>query len=253
MRHGDDPRDIYWRKSTQRDRIILRERGRETRPDCHLIIDNVKPANADESFGPQFEKRIRDIASRAVAHIKRSDGVVVSTPSGERVRGDKNLGSGPGASLPRPLPRCGRGRGVRAESSAPRGGLETRDRRGGSEARVRFGFVHRVMTDALAALGVLALVFSGQFSRWVSGAILIGLVAALSVRESWQRSPAFRHLDTVALLGVLVIQIVRGGILDANTSSTCSSSSRPRSRSSASRRGRARRTTSRSSSSRSCT
>ncbi len=81
---------------------------------------------------------------------------------------------------------------------------------------MRFGFVHRVMTDALAALGVLALVFSGQFSRWVSGAILIGLVAALSVRESWQRSPAFRHLDTVALLGVLVIQIVRGGILDAN-------------------------------------
>ncbi len=95
MRHGDDPRDIYWRKSTQRDQIILRERGRETRPDCHLIIDNVKPANADESFGPQFEKRIRDVASRAVAHIKRSDGVVVSTPSGERVRGDKNLGSDP--------------------------------------------------------------------------------------------------------------------------------------------------------------
>jgi uncharacterized protein (DUF58 family) len=67
MRQGDDPRDIYWRKSTQRDQIILRERGRETRPDCHLIIDNVKPANADESFGPQFEKRIRDVASRAVA------------------------------------------------------------------------------------------------------------------------------------------------------------------------------------------
>jgi uncharacterized protein (DUF58 family) len=93
MRQGDDPRDIYWRKSTQRDQMILRERGRETRPDCHLIIDNVKPDNADESFGPQFEKRIRDVASRAVAHIKRGDGVVVSTPTGERVRGDRNLGS----------------------------------------------------------------------------------------------------------------------------------------------------------------
>ena len=95
MRQGDDPRDIYWRKSTQRDQLILRERGRETRPDCHLMIDNVKPASADESFGPQFEKRIRDVASRAVAHIKRGDGVVVSTPGGERVRGDKNLGSDP--------------------------------------------------------------------------------------------------------------------------------------------------------------
>jgi transglutaminase-like putative cysteine protease/uncharacterized membrane protein len=74
---------------------------------------------------------------------------------------------------------------------------------------VRFGFVHRIMTDALAALGVLALVLSGQFSRWVSAIILVGLVAALSVRESWQRHPALRHLDTVALLIVLAIQVAR--------------------------------------------
>jgi hypothetical protein len=65
------------------------------------------------------------------------------------------------------------------------------------------------MTDALAALGVLALVLSGQFSRWVSVALMVGLVAALSVRESWQRHPAFRHLDTAALLIVLAGQIAR--------------------------------------------
>ena len=74
---------------------------------------------------------------------------------------------------------------------------------------MRFGFVHRVMTDALATLGVLALVLSGQFGRWVSAVILVGLAAALAVRESWQRHPALRHLDTAALLLVLVVQVVR--------------------------------------------
>ncbi|MEJ7734327.1 MAG: DUF3488 and transglutaminase-like domain-containing protein [Polyangiaceae bacterium] len=74
---------------------------------------------------------------------------------------------------------------------------------------MRFGMVHRVMTDALAALGVIALVASGQFERWMSIVILICLAAALSVRESWQRHPALRHLDTGALLIVLAVQVVR--------------------------------------------
>jgi uncharacterized protein (DUF58 family) len=101
MRQGDDPRDIYWRKSTVRDQLILRERSRETRPDIEAIIDPVRPTEASdngpraEAFNQQFEKRIREVASRAVAHIKRGDGVVVSTTLGERVRGDKNLGSDP--------------------------------------------------------------------------------------------------------------------------------------------------------------
>ena len=69
--------------------------------------------------------------------------------------------------------------------------------------------VHRVMTAALAALGVIALVASGQFSRWVSGAILVGLVLALLMKESWQRHPALRHLDTGALLLVLGVQVGR--------------------------------------------
>jgi uncharacterized protein (DUF58 family) len=95
MREGDDPRDIYWRKSTMRDQLVLRERARETRPDCQLSIDTVRPTGVDDGFWQQFEKRIRDVASRAVAHIKRGDGVLVTTPLGERVRGDKNLGSDP--------------------------------------------------------------------------------------------------------------------------------------------------------------
>jgi transglutaminase-like putative cysteine protease len=65
------------------------------------------------------------------------------------------------------------------------------------------------MTDALAALGVLALVVSGQFNRWVSVAIVVGLVLAITLRDAWQRRTSLRHLDTAALLAVLGLQAVR--------------------------------------------
>lgn len=81
---------------------------------------------------------------------------------------------------------------------------------------MRFGMVHRIMTDALAALGVIALVVSGQFNRYVSGAILVGLVLALAMRESWQRHPALRHLDTGALLVVIAAQVVRVILTDVS-------------------------------------
>lgn len=74
---------------------------------------------------------------------------------------------------------------------------------------MRFGFVHRLMTNALATLGVLALVSSGQFSTAVSVVVLVGLAGALAVRETWQRHPAFRHADTIALLLVVAIQATR--------------------------------------------
>ena len=100
MREGDDPRDIYWRKSVMGDQVILRERARETRPDIEIGVDTVRPRTAQkqpesEAFSQQLERKIREAASRAVAHIKRGDGVVVSTTTGDRVRGDKNLGADP--------------------------------------------------------------------------------------------------------------------------------------------------------------
>jgi uncharacterized protein (DUF58 family) len=100
MRDGDDPRDIYWRKSTMGDLIILRERARETRPDIELCVDTTRPRSAtrppdSDAFVQQLERRIREVASRAVAHIKRGDTVIVSTTVGDRVRGDKNWGADP--------------------------------------------------------------------------------------------------------------------------------------------------------------
>lgn len=80
---------------------------------------------------------------------------------------------------------------------------------------MRFGLIHRIMTDALATLGVLALVASGQFDRTVSITLVVALALALIVRDTWQRFTWLRHADSVALIAVLVTQIVRF-VLDAS-------------------------------------
>jgi uncharacterized protein (DUF58 family) len=93
MREGDDPRDIYWRKSTLLDQLVLRERARETRPDIEIGLEVRRPPGAGEEWPPHFERRIRDVASRAVAHLKRGDGVTIVTTAGDRVRADRNVGA----------------------------------------------------------------------------------------------------------------------------------------------------------------
>ncbi len=115
---------------------------------------------------------------------------------------------------------------------------------------MRFGLVHRVMTDALAALGVLAVVSTASLSlvderRCSSSAS----PSRIAIPESWQGRPALRHFATVAPLALLAVQ---GGAPPrrALRRSTSRSSSRRSCRSSASRRAAAPPTTSRSSSSR---
>ena len=94
MREGDDPRDIYWRKSVEQ--MIVRERAREVRRDVAYAIDSIHPGRTpDEDWSARFERRIRDVASRAVAHIKRGDGVTVRARSGERVRATSAVGADP--------------------------------------------------------------------------------------------------------------------------------------------------------------
>jgi uncharacterized protein (DUF58 family) len=94
MREGDDPRDIYWRKSVEQ--MIVRERAREVRRDVSYAIDSSHPGRVpDEEWTARFERRIRDVASRAVAHIKRGDGVTVRTRGGERVRATTAVGADP--------------------------------------------------------------------------------------------------------------------------------------------------------------
>ena len=85
MRDGDDPRDIFWRKSAQSDQLIVRERVREVRREVTFVVESrYRGAKPAEEFTARFERRIREVASRAVAHLKRGDSVVVRTTAGER-------------------------------------------------------------------------------------------------------------------------------------------------------------------------
>ena len=74
---------------------------------------------------------------------------------------------------------------------------------------MRFGLVHRVMTDTLAALGVLAVVSTASLGLWTNVTLVVGLVLALAVPESWQSRPSFRHVPSVAATVVFVVQVVR--------------------------------------------
>jgi len=74
---------------------------------------------------------------------------------------------------------------------------------------MRFGLVHRVMTDALAALGVLAVVSTASLTPWTNALLVVGLVFAIAVPESWQGRPALRHFATIAPLTLLILQGAR--------------------------------------------
>src|SRR5258706_15926920 len=74
---------------------------------------------------------------------------------------------------------------------------------------MRFGLIHRLMTDAIAVLGILALVTSGELGRWVGGTVLVGLGGALVVPEAWQSKPWMRRFSTVAPILLLVVQFAR--------------------------------------------
>jgi transglutaminase-like putative cysteine protease len=74
---------------------------------------------------------------------------------------------------------------------------------------MRFGLVHRVMTDALAVLGILAVVSTSTLSPWATVALLVGLAAALAVPESWQTKPFLRHAATTGMLLLFLVQFAR--------------------------------------------
>ncbi|MEZ4223136.1 MAG: DUF58 domain-containing protein [Polyangiaceae bacterium] len=96
MRDGDDPRDIYWRKSTVPGHPVLRERARETRRDVDYQIDSIHPGDQPEDpWSDRFERRIRDVASKSVAHLKRGDTVTILTSAGERARANSSAGADP--------------------------------------------------------------------------------------------------------------------------------------------------------------
>jgi uncharacterized protein (DUF58 family) len=96
MRDGDDPRDIFWRKSAQTEQMVVRERVREARREVTLVVDSRHPGpSPSEEFSARFERRIREVASRAVAHLKRGDSVTVRSTAGERAASVPSRGADP--------------------------------------------------------------------------------------------------------------------------------------------------------------
>jgi uncharacterized protein (DUF58 family) len=96
MRDGDDPRDIFWRKSTQPHQMIVRERVREARREVTLVVESRHAGERpSDDFSAKFERRIREVASRAVAHLKRGDSVTLSTTAGERATSVPARGADP--------------------------------------------------------------------------------------------------------------------------------------------------------------
>ena len=95
LRDGEDPRDVHWRKSAAAGQLVTRERARDARPDVVLALDVSHPDGAKDEWFNSFERKIRETASRAVAHVKRFDAVTIKTTSSEAVRADRTTGADP--------------------------------------------------------------------------------------------------------------------------------------------------------------
>jgi uncharacterized protein (DUF58 family) len=95
MRDGEDPRDIHWRKSAAMGQAVLRERQRESRPQVSLQLDDRKPAGANADWDTQFERRIRELASRSVAHLRRGDTITMRSTTGHTLKATEQAGADP--------------------------------------------------------------------------------------------------------------------------------------------------------------
>lgn len=78
---------------------------------------------------------------------------------------------------------------------------------------MKFGLTHRILTSALAALGVLAIVFSGALPRTSTLLLVVGLVAAMFATDRFQQSATARYAAAIVpsvLLGVEFLRLVGG-------------------------------------------
>jgi transglutaminase-like putative cysteine protease len=65
------------------------------------------------------------------------------------------------------------------------------------------------MTDALAALGVLAVVSTASLTPATNIVLLVGLAGAIAIPERWQGHATLRHFATIAPLALLLVQAAR--------------------------------------------
>jgi transglutaminase-like putative cysteine protease len=81
---------------------------------------------------------------------------------------------------------------------------------------MKFGLVHRIMTDALAMLGLLSLLTGGELDTTMAIVTGVCMVLAVAIPERYQEHPRLRSLGVFAsltLLGVQLTRAVSGGDL----------------------------------------
>lgn len=94
MREGDDPRDIYWKRSTALGPKVVMERATEVMSRAFLSIDNTATVEQPSTeWLRHFERSIRETASLAVAHLRRGEPIVLSATGGERMRAAPSEGA----------------------------------------------------------------------------------------------------------------------------------------------------------------
>ncbi|MEI7892964.1 MAG: DUF58 domain-containing protein [Myxococcales bacterium] len=111
MRDGEDSRDIHWRKSAAVGQLVTRDRARDAQPEVSLVLDVARPTPAPDDWDALFEIRIRDLASRVVAHLRRGDVVLLRTTASHTLRLEPASGADPGLrflalvdAIPAPTP-----------------------------------------------------------------------------------------------------------------------------------------------------
>src|SRR5262245_51046481 len=81
---------------------------------------------------------------------------------------------------------------------------------------MKFGLVHRIMTDALAMLGLLSLLTGGELDMTMAIVTGVCMVMAVLIPERYQEHPRLRSFGVFAsltLLGVQLTRAVSGGDL----------------------------------------
>jgi transglutaminase-like putative cysteine protease len=74
---------------------------------------------------------------------------------------------------------------------------------------VKFGLVHRIMTDALAVLGLLSLLTGGELDTTMAVITGVCMVMAVVIPERYQEHPRLRSLGVFASLTLLGVQLTR--------------------------------------------
>lgn len=73
----DDARAIHWRRTASLGRLVVRERERDAEARLTLVVDNARPADADDAWDEAFERSVSRAASMAGAALARDIAVEV--------------------------------------------------------------------------------------------------------------------------------------------------------------------------------